>query len=162
MPKSTKYYSTLQEHRIAEFYGWKTVSASGARPFNPGDVKSPDWLAECKTHVKEIERLTISKAVWRKLANEAKSKRKFPVLFIDNGTQKLENTWAIIPGRFIDGKGFESIDGPLHMSEGQITFKHTDMKSLFRRKKACVSFFIDSNALYIVKATDLQEVVGEV
>lgn len=161
MPKPTKYYSSLQEHRIADYYGWSVVVASGARPFNPGDVKSSKWLAECKTHIKETDKLTISKAVWRKLANEAKSLRKIPILFIDNGTQKIDNTWAIIQGRCIDGHGFEHIDAPLNVSEGQITFKHSDFKPLYKGKKAGVSIFVDGNTLYIIRATDLQEIVGE-
>ena len=136
MAKPTKYYSSIQERRIAEYYGWSVVVASGARPFHPGDVKSSKWLAECKTHVQETDKLTISKAVWRKLANEAKSQRKLPILFIDNGTQKIDNTWAVVQGRCLDGQGFENIDAPLNVSEGQITFKHSELKPLYKGKKA--------------------------
>lgn len=161
MPKPTKYYSTTQERRIADFFGWKTVSASGARPFHPGDVRSDQWLAECKTHIKEIDRLTVSKSVWRKLANEARSLHKLPVLFIDNGTQKIDDTWAVVFSRCIDDKGFETVTGPMVDSEGQLSFRHSDLKPLFRGRKASLPFFIDSTSLCIVRAVDLQEVAGD-
>lgn len=162
MSKPTKYYSSLQERTIAEFFGWKTVAASGARPFNPGDIKSPRWLAECKTHTDEVERVVISKSVWQKLTNEARSVRKTPILFIDNGTQKIENTWAVLPAKCLEGKEFEVVDGPFRISDRQITFRHNDMKNLFRRKRASTALSINSDTLYLVRALDIQEIVGDV
>ena len=129
--KPTKYYSTLQEKRLANYFGWSTVSASGARPFNPGDIKSENWLCECKTFTEPRDCIHIKKSVWEKLRNEAYSQRKRPVLFLDNGTQKPENTYAVfgyLP--------FESFDDPLDLSiresEKQFSFSHSKVSGLLK------------------------------
>ena len=129
--KPTKYYSSLQENRIADYLGWSAVSASGARPFNPGDVKSSEWLAECKTHTEIIDTITISKSVWQKLVNEARGYMRKPVLFLDNGTQKIENTWAIFPKRLYFGDDLDVIDLPIRESDKKYTFKHSIFSKAF-------------------------------
>ena len=111
MKNPTKYYSTIQEHNIADYLGWSVVPASGARPFNPGDVKASNWLAECKTHTEPKDKIVIKKDVWIKLTNEARSLMKSQVLCIDNGTQKIRNTWCVIPKILYSGDG-EYIDIP--------------------------------------------------
>lgn len=64
---ATKLYSNKQEKMIAEYLGWETVAASGARDFCPGDVRSADWLGECKTHVGVRDRILVDAKVWAKL-----------------------------------------------------------------------------------------------
>lgn len=92
---STKTYSNKQEKLIADYLGWEVVSGSGARNFNPGDIKSPQWLGECKTHISIVDRISVNYKVWIKIVNEAKSVFKFPALFIDNGSQNIDNTWVV-------------------------------------------------------------------
>lgn len=92
---STKTYSNKQEKIISEALGWQTVSASGARNFSPGDVKSPNWLGECKTHTSEVSSIVFREDVWMKIEAEADSEHKDPVYFVDNGTQTITGTWAM-------------------------------------------------------------------
>lgn len=92
---STKDFSQVQENRISKYLGWTRVVASGARPFYPGDIESDEWLGECKTHVDKVSKLAVSYKVWRKIKDESLSKYKFPVLFVDDGSQQIENTWAV-------------------------------------------------------------------
>lgn len=96
MSKPTKYYSTIQENTIAKFLGWKVVSGSGARDLSPGDIIGESFLGECKTHVKPTDKIVFFADVWKKICEEASSRFKYPALFVDNGTQNLENTWVVV------------------------------------------------------------------
>lgn len=96
MSMPTKYYSELQENRIAGYLGWHTVVGSGATATKPGDVFSDQWLGECKTHTKKTDKITFKLSHWEKIRKEAQSKFKFPVLFTDDGTQDIHNTWCLI------------------------------------------------------------------
>lgn len=91
--KPTKYYSEKQERYVANKLGWEQVVASGARDFHPGDVKSDDWIGECKTRTKIIDKIEIKRLWWDKLVSEANSVRKSPALFVDNGD--IHNLWVV-------------------------------------------------------------------
>lgn len=93
--QSTKSFSTIQESSIAKYLGWDIVPASGARSFHPGDIQSETWLGECKTHTTETSSILFDIKVWKKLAIEAMSLGKRPVLFVDNGTQRIDSTWVM-------------------------------------------------------------------
>ena len=95
---------------IAEYLGWKTVAASGARDFHKGDIVSDEWLGECKTHMKEVERYTFDYAVYQKVADEAMSKFKKPILFVDDGTQKIESTYVLVSEKHIPEITFNCMD----------------------------------------------------
>lgn len=92
---ATKDYSSKQEHMIADYLGWSVVSGSGSRNFNPGDVRSTNWLGECKTHTEPQDQIVFYKSVWNKIQQEALSVFKQPVLFVDDGTQKISHTWCV-------------------------------------------------------------------
>lgn len=94
--QSKKYYSSLQEKRIAEFLGWDVVSGSGSR-MRPGDIVSDDWLGECKTHVSKLRSSSFILKVWQKISTEAFSQFKHPVYFVDDGTQSIESTFVMFP-----------------------------------------------------------------
>lgn len=96
MEHPTKYYSNAQESMIADFLGWKKVAASGARDFHKGDVKGDQWLGECKTHTEPGHKLQFDYEVWKKISDEAYGHFKKPVLFTDDGSQKLENIWCMV------------------------------------------------------------------
>ena len=99
---ATKFYSNKQESLIADYLGWKRTSGSGARPFQKGDIYSDDFLGECKTHTKSQADVAFMLLDWRKLLIEAKGASRKPILFSDNGTQKLDATFCMIDRKFSD------------------------------------------------------------
>lgn len=98
---ATKDYSIKQEKLIAEYLGWKCVVASGARACHPGDIKNDTWLGECKTHVTTGNRIKFIYKEWAKICEEAMSKFRFPVLFVDDGSQKEVATWCMVNAKVI-------------------------------------------------------------
>ena len=60
---STRYYSSLQESKVAKILKGNTVSNSGAGHFAKGDVivDEADLLVECKTVTKEKNSFSIKK-----------------------------------------------------------------------------------------------------
>lgn len=88
--------SSKQEHMIASYLGWSVVPGSGSRACRPGDIQSDQWLGECKTHTKPVSRYTFVQTVWNKLSDEAASRFKYAVLFVDDGTQKIDHTWCLL------------------------------------------------------------------
>ena len=59
--KSTRYYSSRQEKKVAKAVGGKQVANSGATAFNKGDVTTDDWLIECKTKLNVARSFTIKR-----------------------------------------------------------------------------------------------------
>jgi hypothetical protein len=159
--KSNKYYSSLQEKRIATHLGWVAVSASGARPFHPGDLKSCDWLAECKTHTSETDTIVITKSVWQKISTEAKSLMKKPVLFVDNGTQNLSDTWAIFPKRLYYGTKLQPIDLKISETDKKYTFKHGIFLREFSDRDVFLPISVFSEVLYITRESKFKEIFCE-
>lgn len=92
---SKKDFSSLQEHNIASYLGWSVVSGSGSRACIPGDIYSEDWLGECKTHTTVVSSIHFDLAVWKKITDEAVFRHKYPVLFVDDGSQDVYNTWCM-------------------------------------------------------------------
>lgn len=93
---ATKDYSNKQEELIAKYLGWDRVSASGARNFYPGDIKSEEWLGECKTHTKPIKEIRFVYTQWTKICEEAMTSHRLPIMFVDNGTQAISGTWCMV------------------------------------------------------------------
>ena len=105
----TKTFSSIQERRVAEYLGWQVVRGSGARNCFPGDVKAEGWLGECKTHTSPGHKLSFSRAVWKKIQDEAKSRFSAPAYFVDDGSQLVDHTWVMyLP---------HSITTPVHLLE---------------------------------------------
>jgi len=103
---ATKDFSSVQESMIAEYLGWSVVAGSGAAACFPGDVISDDWLGECKTHVERGAKIFFSKSVWNKIKDEASVKRRYPVLFTDDGSQKADRTWCLFGVNRLDLESF--------------------------------------------------------
>lgn len=59
--KSTRYYSSRQEKRIAKAVNGNVVANSGAIKFGAGDVRTTDWLFEAKTKTSESQSFSIKK-----------------------------------------------------------------------------------------------------
>ena len=157
--KPTKHYSSTQENRIADYLGWSAVSASGARPFTPGDVKSCDWLAECKTHTSITDVLTINKSVWKKISTEAKGCMRKPVLFIDNGTQELKNTYAVIPKRVCIGINLHQVDVPIKEAGTKFTFKHSEASKLLSDLGSYLPISLHSESLLLMRLESFKELL---
>lgn len=149
--KPTKYYSSKQEKMIADYLGWSVVVASGARPFNPGDIKSIEYLCECKTHTSVQKRIVIKKSVWKKISTEAMSVTKKPILFTDNGTQKIEDTWCIIKKpKIFNGAICDKLSGDMRDSATQITFEHIALKEALINNQ-CAELSIDNESLILMR-----------
>ncbi len=77
-----KYYSTKQEKDVARCFDAKTTVASGAFWGMKGDVRSEDFLIECKTTGNSY--YTFKSLTWEKISSEAlKDRMKTPLLVID-------------------------------------------------------------------------------
>ena len=49
MNKPTRFYSNRQEKAVAKKIGGRQTANSGATTFSKGDVRTDEWLVECKT-----------------------------------------------------------------------------------------------------------------
>ena len=49
MNRPTRFYSNKQEKQVAKAVGGKQTANSGATTFSKGDVRTDNWLIECKT-----------------------------------------------------------------------------------------------------------------
>lgn len=156
---ATKVYSTKQEHMIADLLGWSTVSASGARNFHPGDITSKSFLGECKTHVSETEKIKFVQDEWNKISLEAIAEHKIPVLFTDDGTQSITNTWVMFPKYSIGAKvkWFEvnqdnhpNFNKLFHIRKN-IIFSNIDLRYEYKKiKRVNLESGIDSTIVFTV------------
>ena len=108
MSKPTRYYSDKQETMVANYLGFSVVRGSGSDKFAPGDVKSANYLIECKTHMEPTDKIQIIGSHWAQIKNEASVSARHPVLVIDDGTQKPENTWVICRPSGVNCAGLKS------------------------------------------------------
>ncbi len=118
----TKYYSEKQEKKLSEELGWAKIGGSGAAPCAPGDIKASEWLGECKTHTKPHS-IYFDANVWKKISDEAFGHNKKPVLFVDDGSQNAEHTWALCYARNINMSSMIIADLPFTVKKN-ITFDH--------------------------------------
>ena len=81
-----KRRSKIQERRTAQDFGGLTTPGSGNQWHSKGDVKTPNYLIECKTTSKDS--YSLKSATWSKIATEALLEGKDPLMeieFIDRG-----------------------------------------------------------------------------
>lgn len=89
-PKSKRKNSQRQEKEIAEIFEGKLVLASGSLWFAKGDVRTKDFLIECKTTKEDNYRLRYS--IWDKISGEAlKDNLREPLMLIE-----LENSNTLV------------------------------------------------------------------
>lgn len=69
--RSTRYYSNLQERRVAKAIGGRQTSNSGAPRFTAGDVRTNSFLLECKTCTEPRKSFTLKKEWFDKNKEEA-------------------------------------------------------------------------------------------
>ena len=73
---NTRKYSKAQEKRVAKDIGGRVNANSGATDFYKGDVRTKDFLVECKTSTKPVKSFSIKKDWLVKLKEEAFSMGK--------------------------------------------------------------------------------------
>jgi hypothetical protein len=94
---STRWYSSKQEKQVAKIVNGKCQSNSGATLFSKGDIKSSNWLYECKTCIKEQESFSIKKEWLDKLKQEAfaMNKEYFSLVFNFGDIKNSENFYIL-------------------------------------------------------------------
>lgn len=158
---TNKEASYNQEHMVANFLGWQVVSGSGSRPFSPGDIKNENYLLECKTHTKEQSNIIFYKNHWDKICKEARSVNKYPALIVDEGSQRAENTWVMLPKRVITSESINQILNLVNTSTSgnTITFSNEDALNLFKKYyyPNGINFFVDDFGGEMLAILTLQE-----
>ena len=169
--KPTKFFSDRQEKAIADYLGWSVVAASGATQFNKGDVIADDWLGECKTHTTEKTRSEFNYGWLKKLIPQSTAIRRSPVVFFDNGTQKIEDTWCIVQRgsivkniTIIDAESTESIIHILVSSTIKVTFNHKLMLEYIKayttnETPACIKIDINCQPLLLMRLIDFKSAI---
>lgn len=98
--RSTRYYSNLQERRVAKAVGGRQTSNSGAPRFTAGDVRTDMFLLECKTCTEPRQSMSIKKEWFTKNKEEAFAMHKdYSALVFDFGDG--ENHYVIDENLFI-------------------------------------------------------------
>lgn len=86
MNKPTRWYSNKQEQKVAKTIGGKQTANSGATKWSKGDVRTDNFLIECKTCEKEKKSFSIKKEWLDKNREEAFSMGKpYSALTFDFG-----------------------------------------------------------------------------
>lgn len=140
-----KIFSSKQENLVASTLGWSVVPGSGARSLHPGDIQSDEWIGECKTHETPGHRIVFNYTVWKKISDEAASRFKFPVLFVDDGSQRLSDTWCMFNQR--PGVPHYLVDY-LSKQSKTLTFISSDLYS-YR-----TAFGLENNTMFRIKWND--------
>lgn len=73
--------SKLQERRAADQYGGSVSPGSGNGWIRKADVRTPNYLIECKTTTKES--YSIKKETWETLNKQAIVDGRIPVMIVD-------------------------------------------------------------------------------
>lgn len=136
----TKDFSSVQENRVADYLGFNVVSGSGARDCHPGDIIGKDWLGECKTHMSIVPRIQFKLDVWKKICDEATAKHRYPVLVVDDGSQKIDRTWVMVkasslPNYFLR---VETSSKVTQISKNTVSFVENETRKLY---DVCVKAF---------------------
>lgn len=150
MALSTKTFSIAQEKMVAKELGGYPIGGSGAMPGAPGDVKTYDWLAECKTHTTPEHNILFDLGVWSKIKNEAMAMHKKPVLIVDDGSQKASMTWCLCRAANINLSHSLVLDFPATVRKN-ITCSHSKLDEKLKSsiKKYIGEFY--ENGVYEIK-----------
>lgn len=84
--RPTRFYSKQQEKRVAKAVGGKRTANSGATMFSKGDVRTKNFLIECKTCTERKNTFTMHKDWFDKNKEEAFAMHKdYSALAFDFG-----------------------------------------------------------------------------
>lgn len=162
---SKKDFSNKQEKLIANSLNWSVVKGSGARHLYPGDIYSDEWLGECKTHVEAGKLIQFNFKVWNKIVDESMSVRKYPVLFVDDGSQSLSKTWCICP--ILPPDTCLILKYPFRLHKSSISFNHEKMLKIkkddehMNNKCIIYSFMLGDQSIYLMHFQDFLTFYGE-
>ena len=112
MNKPTRFYSSRQEKEVAKILKGTQVTNSGATPFSKGDVRTDNWLIECKTCTTAKASFSIKREWLSKNKEEAFAMNKrYNALCFDygNGSDRYY---------IVDEKTFLKMRGTLEEYEG--------------------------------------------
>lgn len=131
---SNKWFSSVQEDKVAAYLGWRVVAGSGAFAATPGDIEGDEWLGECKTHRSNSSSIYFARDVWEKIKQEAQSKRKYPALFTDDGSRNYNSTWCLCLSHSVDTTGMH-IKPYTKAIRTNISFSHPEFIECIRHEK---------------------------
>lgn len=101
--KATRYFSNIQEKKIAKAVGGRKTANSGATKFSKGDVTTDKWLIEAKTKTTPSESMSVKREWLDKNREEAFAMGKpYNAVVIDFGYS--ENYYIIDEKTFIEMK----------------------------------------------------------
>lgn len=98
---STRYYSSLQERKVAKDLGGKCSANSGAALWSEGDVRLKNTLIECKTCMSNKSSFSIKKEWLEKLREEATFANKETYMLAFNYGPGQDN-YFIVPQWLIE------------------------------------------------------------
>lgn len=85
--RPTRFYSDKQEKKVAKAINGRQTANSGATAFSKGDVKTENWLVECKTCTTKKKSFSIKQEWLDKNQEEAFAMgRQYSALAFDFGT----------------------------------------------------------------------------
>lgn len=125
---STKYFSSKQEKMVADALGSYPVGGSGAFAGSPGDVRTYDWLVECKTHTTPGHNILFNYKVWAKIQSEAMGTHRKPVLIVDDGSQSLSRNWCLCRRINLNLEKLTPVDFPATIKPN-LSCSHEKLKS---------------------------------
>lgn len=131
--KTTKTFSNKQEKVVAKGLGGYPIGGSGAMPGAPGDVKTYEWLVECKTHTEPDKNIAFNLDVWKKIEDEAMAMHRKPVLIVDDGSQTLSKTWCLCRMINLNLAGVFTVDLPITIKKN-ISCKHEKLTEVLKAK----------------------------
>jgi len=133
MADNMKAFSTKQEKLIAKELGGYPVGMSGAAPGTPGDVKTYDWLVECKTHAEPGHNIFFDIDVWDKIEKEAMAMHRKPVLVVDDGSQSVKTTWCLCRQNSINLSRAITVDWPAAIRKN-LTCKDSKLSETLKKQ----------------------------
>lgn len=86
IPRPTRFYSRQQERQVAKATNGQRTANSGATMFSKGDVRTENFLIECKTCAEPRKSFTLHKEWFNKNKEEAFAMHKdYSALVFDFG-----------------------------------------------------------------------------
>lgn len=93
---STKYYAERQEQYVAKILGGRVQPGSGCGKFSKSDVRSGDFLVECKTAMTTKQAFSIKKDWLEKLRAEALMNHKSMYALAFNFGAEAEHNYFVL------------------------------------------------------------------
>lgn len=95
MNRPTRFFSHNQEKQVAKAIGGKQVANSGAAAFSKGDVRTEQFIIECKTSTSDKQSFSIKEEWLKKNKEEAFAMNKLYSALAFNFGPNRENYYVI-------------------------------------------------------------------